>query len=60
MLFLVAEVGEQACLCLLAQPQLALFDRTLTFCDPLKIMNDRLSEYHKQSEPRSFLYEKVI
>ncbi|MEY0571524.1 cell division protein ZapC domain-containing protein, partial [Providencia huaxiensis] len=56
----VVEVREQACLCLLAQPQLALFDRTLTFCDPLKIMNDRLSEYHKQSEPRSFLYEKVI
>lgn len=44
----------------ISQPQLALFDRTLTFCDPLKIMNDRLSEYHKQSEPRSFLYEKVI
>ncbi|MEX6295505.1 cell division protein ZapC [Proteus mirabilis] len=59
-LFLVVEVGEQACLCLLAQPQLALFDRTLTFCDPLKIMNDWLSEYHKQSEPRLFLYEKVI
>lgn len=59
-LFLVVEVGTQACLCLLAQPQLTLFDRTLNFCDPIKIMNDRLSYYHKESESGSFLYEKVI
>ncbi|OAT22881.1 cell division protein ZapC [Proteus myxofaciens] len=57
-LFLVAEIGPQACLCLLAQPQLTLFDRTLNFCDPIKIMNDRISEYHK--EAKSLLYGKVI
>ncbi|MEQ4923918.1 cell division protein ZapC [Proteus hauseri] len=59
-LFLVTEVGTQACLCLLAQPQLALFDKTLNFCDPIKIMNDRLSEYHRVSESGSLLYGKVI
>lgn len=59
-LFLVTEVGTQACLCLLAQPQLALFDRTLNFCDPIKIMNDRLMAYQQKAEFGSLLYGKVI
>ncbi|EKT58449.1 cell division protein ZapC [Providencia sneebia] len=40
--FIIVEVGDSASLCLLADPQLELPDRTLRFCDPIKIMNDRM------------------
>lgn len=53
-IFIVAEVGESASLCLLAQQSLALPDRTLKFCDPIKIMNDRMCQY--KTHVKSLLY----
>ncbi|EGT3621406.1 MULTISPECIES: cell division protein ZapC [Morganella] len=40
--FIVAEAGDSASLCLLVDPVLELHDRNMCFCDPIKIMNDRL------------------
>ncbi|MEH2920240.1 cell division protein ZapC [Samsonia erythrinae] len=40
--FLVAEAGEKACLCLLAQAQLLLGGKTMGLGDAIKIMHDRL------------------
>lgn len=53
-IFIVAEAGESASLCLLAQQSLALPDRTLKFCDPIKIMNDRMCQY--TTHVKSLLY----
>ncbi|QLK88672.1 hypothetical protein E3U36_06765 [Arsenophonus endosymbiont of Aphis craccivora] len=44
-LFLVAEAGKYASLCLLLEPRLVLKDRVMRFCDPIKIMNNRLMIY---------------
>ncbi|MGJ0636670.1 cell division protein ZapC [Xenorhabdus bovienii] len=57
-LFMVAEVGDSASLCLLAQQKLELNDRVMNFCDPIKIMNDRLMPY---TEPtRETIYGRAI
>lgn len=56
--FIIAEAGESASLCLLAEPSLELPDRTLRFCDPIKIMNDRMMHY--QSRTKRLLYGNVI
>ena len=57
-IFIVAEAGSSASLCLLAQPQFDLSDRSLTFCDPIKIMNDRMTRYQPQAS--HLLYGNVI
>ncbi|WP_237385240.1 cell division protein ZapC [Xenorhabdus sp. Sc-CR9] len=48
-LFMVAEVGDNASVCLLAQQTLELNDRVMSFCDPIKVMNDRLMPYIETS-----------
>lgn len=64
-ILVVIEAGESASLCLVAQPTLVLPDRTLTQCDVIKVMNDRLipvvftqpeqhSSEHYQSEQLDF------
>ncbi|OTA21687.1 cell division protein ZapC [Xenorhabdus beddingii] len=57
-LFMVAEVGDNASLCLLAQQKLELGDRVMSFCDSIKVMNDRLLPYIK-STPMSE-YDRAI
>ncbi|AIN65021.1 cell division protein ZapC [Providencia stuartii] len=56
--FIIAEAGTSASLCLLAEAQLELPDRKLRFCDPIKIMNDRMRQYKRKSN--RLLYENVI
>ncbi|PHM70186.1 cell division protein ZapC [Xenorhabdus kozodoii] len=57
-LFMVAEVGDNASLCLLAQQKLALHDRVMNFCDPIKVMNDRIMPYIEPA-PTS-IYDRAI
>lgn len=56
--FIIAEAGASASLCLLAEAQLELPDRKLRFCDPIKIMNDRMRHYKRKSS--ALLYGKVM
>ncbi|BBG61790.1 Z-ring-associated protein C [Providencia rustigianii] len=56
--FIIAEAGASASLCLLAESSLELPDRTLRFCDPIKIMNDRMAHY--QSKSKRQLYVNAI
>lgn len=57
-LFLVAEAGKYASLCLLIEPKLVLKDRVMRFCDPIKIMNNRLMIY--QPPASSLIYERAV
>lgn len=56
--FIIAEAGHSASLCLLAEASLELPDRTLRFCDPIKIMNDRMMHY--QSRTKRLLYGNAM
>jgi cell division protein ZapC len=49
---LVAEVGDNASLCVLAQPQLNLASQPMMLGDAIKIMHDRLMPYPKTDELR--------
>lgn len=53
---LVVEPGDNACLCLLAQPGLTLAGRTMQLGDAIKVMNDRL---HPQLRVASSFSEAV-
>ncbi len=57
-LFMAVDVGDNASLCLLAQQKLALNDRVMHFCDPIKVMNDRMALYTKPVQ--SSLYDRAI
>ncbi|PHM40209.1 cell division protein ZapC [Xenorhabdus mauleonii] len=57
-LFMVAEVGDNASLCLLAQQKLELNDRVMNFCDPIKVMNDRFMPYTESNQAP--LYDRAI
>ncbi|MBD2796018.1 cell division protein ZapC [Xenorhabdus sp. 18] len=57
-LFMVVEVGDNASLCLLAQQKLALNDRVMSFCDPIKVMNDRMMPYIEPTQPS--IYDRAI
>jgi len=57
-LFLVAEAGKYASLCLLIEPRLVLKDRVMRFCDPIKIMNNCLMIY--QPSASSSIYERAV
>ncbi|MBI6548474.1 cell division protein ZapC [Xenorhabdus lircayensis] len=57
-MFMVAEVGDNASLCLLAQQKLELNDRVMSFCDPIKIMNDRLMPYTEPTQ--TSVYDRAI
>ncbi|MFU9137700.1 cell division protein ZapC [Erwinia tasmaniensis] len=46
---LVAEAGEKAALCLLAQPELTLAGRSMALGDAIKVMHDRLIPLAKES-----------
>lgn len=54
----MAEAGKYASLCLLIEPKLVLKDRVMRFCDPIKIMNNRLMIY--QPPASSLLYERAV
>nr|WP_113866526.1 cell division protein ZapC [Brenneria salicis]NMN91422.1 cell division protein ZapC [Brenneria salicis ATCC 15712 = DSM 30166]RBP62738.1 cell division protein ZapC [Brenneria salicis ATCC 15712 = DSM 30166]RLM30688.1 cell division protein ZapC [Brenneria salicis ATCC 15712 = DSM 30166] len=62
--FLVAEVGEKASLCLLAQEHLMLNAKTMILSDAIKIMHDRLlpaTEQHATEQVSSaFQYANVV
>ncbi|PHM61285.1 cell division protein ZapC [Xenorhabdus ishibashii] len=57
-LFMVAEVGDNASLCLLVQKKLELHDRVMSFCDPIKVMNDRIIPYIEPTQ--SSIYDRAI
>ncbi|WP_426577717.1 cell division protein ZapC [Xenorhabdus stockiae] len=57
-LFMVAEAGENASVCLLVEQKLDLGDRIMNFCDPIKIMNDRLMPYTEPTQAP--IYDKAI
>lgn len=56
---LVVDVGDNACLCLLAQNQLILTDRTLLLGDAIKVMNDRLKPYCFE-QPCTLVYGRAV
>ncbi|MBJ7220574.1 MULTISPECIES: cell division protein ZapC [unclassified Brenneria] len=62
--FLIAEAGDKASLCLLAQEQLILNAKMMVLGDAIKIMHDRLLPVAIQSEPEqtpsSYLFAKVV
>ncbi|MEQ9860439.1 cell division protein ZapC [Pectobacterium cacticida] len=68
--FLVAEAGEKASLCLLAQEALSLNNKIMRLGDAIKIMHDRLmpavqqhgaqKEYLADEEASAFEYAKVV
>ncbi|BET96395.1 cell division protein ZapC [Xenorhabdus taiwanensis] len=57
-LFMVAEVGDNASLCLLVQQKLELHDRVMSFCDSIKVMNDRIMPY--AAPIQSSIYDRAI
>ncbi|PWC17256.1 cell division protein ZapC [Brenneria corticis] len=62
--FLVAEAGDKASLCLLAQEQLMLNGKMMALGDAIKIMHDRLSPVAVQDadeqKPSPFQYANVV
>ncbi|PWC18585.1 cell division protein ZapC [Brenneria roseae subsp. roseae] len=62
--FLVAEAGDKASLCLLAQEQLTLNAKTMILGDAIKIMHDRLlpaaAQHTAEQTSSAFHYAKVV